>query len=210
MKKLITICVVVGLMLSTTCVSWAVPVVDSPPDAPDWWNTEDTDYVYAWWQNVSGTNVSPPNNETHWASNFLSNTDFTASSGYAGVGVNLGNVYRPDYIKEIYIYIEGLHDGEPGEVPTLGSFDTDGGTFTGSMGGFFDGYDASGLTKWHYVVSGWINPQPEYVNLWLDQVSNQCAIPSTTNIWVGEKCIPEPATIGLLGLGAFSLILRKK
>jgi hypothetical protein len=202
MKKLITFCAVVGLLLSTRGVSWAVLIVDSPPDAPSWWNTEDTDYVYAWWQNVSGTNVSPPDNETHWASNFLNNTDFTASSEFAGVGVNLGDVYHPNYTQKIYIYIDGLHDGESGAVPTLGSFDTDVGTFTGSMGGFFDGYDASYYTKWHYVVSGVIDPQPEYVNLWLDQVAGQCGYPITTNIWVGMKSTtPEPATIGLLGLG---------
>jgi len=207
MKKLITICAVVGLMLSTTGVSWAVPVVNSPPDAPAWWNTEDTDYAYGYWQNVSGTNVSPLNNETHWASNFLTNTDFKVSNPYMNtITINLTNGYDPDLHTEIYIYINGTHDDMPGSVPELVTFDIGGSVFTGSMGGTWDGFDEYGMNKWHYVVSGEIDPQPASVTLTI--VKN--ATTSAPNIWVGENGIPEPATIGLLGLGALGLIRRKK
>ena len=33
---------------------------------------------------------------------------------------------------------------------------------------------------------------------------------NVTNIWAGENCIPEPATIGLLGFGTLSLFCKKK
>jgi hypothetical protein len=207
MKKLIIICAVVGLLLSTTGVSWAVLVVDSPPDAPDWWNTEDTDYAYGWWENVSGTDVPPPNNETHWASNFLTNTDFTATvNWYGNIELDLTNVFNSDGVKEIYIYINGLHDDMPGDVPTLVSFNIGGSVFTGVNQGYSDGLDGYGSTYWHWVVSGVIDPQPASVSL----VLHQNALFNVYNIWVGENCVPEPTTIGLLGLGSLTLLRKRK
>ena len=48
MKKLITICAVLCLMLISTSVSWA-SVVTPPPGAPSWWNSETGLYAYGYW-----------------------------------------------------------------------------------------------------------------------------------------------------------------
>jgi len=205
MKKLMTICLVASLMLISASVSWAVPTVVSPPGAPDWWNTECPYYAYGWWSADiigGGSLVSPPDNPSHWASNFLKNTDFTASIGLNNqtIAVALANVYRPDYYKEIYIYITGTTVSTDKPVNTV--LNTDDGVFSGSQTWNID--ESSGI--WSYVVSGEIHPQPDFVNL-MFQVPGMTSV---TNIWAGENCIPEPATIGLLGLGALSLIRRKK
>ena len=112
MKKLITICAVIGLMLSAASVSWAVPTVTEPPGAPGWWNAECDYYAYGWWSDditvpPGATNVSPPNDVAHWASNFLLNTAFEANVFGNTITIELDNVYRPDLIKEIYIYLSG-------------------------------------------------------------------------------------------------------
>jgi hypothetical protein len=203
MKKLITICAVLCLMLISTSVSWAVPVVQPPPGAPSWWNQECIYYAYGWWSaDIIGTDpiISPPDNPSHWASNFLSNTDFKANIGVTNqtITVDLDNVYRPDLYKEIYIYITGTTTSTQEDI--LSTLDTDGGTFTGSFGG------RVGDGLWSYVVSGEIHPQPDFVNLRLTVPG----MTSVTNIWAGENCIPEPATICMLGLGALSMIRRKK
>jgi hypothetical protein len=204
-KKLITICAaVVGLILSSACVSWAVPTVSPPPpdaNAPSWWNTECPYYAYGWWEAdiLPDETASPLNDTTHWASNFLNNTDFTASVvDNSGVTIVLDNVYRPDYYKEIYIYVEGTRNSPPPVVS--GTLDVGSSTFTGTMNGW--GSDGT----WGYVVSGVITPQPASVTLTLS-ISD---VTGVTSIWAGENCVPEPATIGLLGLGALSLLRRKR
>jgi hypothetical protein len=212
MKRLITICAVVGLMLSLTCVSWAnlvKPTVNHPPgDDPTWWNTQCPYYAYGWWEAdlTPGSGVaSPPNDGTHWATNFLgSNTAFTASipgpdSTGTTVSINLNNVYRKDYYKEIYIYLRGTTTAGPGETIS-GIPDTDGGTFSG------EGTFGIGSGEWHYKLIGEIIPQPNWVNLMVTVPG----LTSVTDIWAGENCIPEPATISLLGLGVLSLLRRKR
>ena len=207
MKKLITICLVV-LMLSATCVSWATingnggPVVNPPPSAPNWWNVECDYYAYGWWEadiSPGSGPVSPPADAAHWASNFLINTDFDANVVATTVSIDLDNVYRPDLYKEIYIYITGTTTSSSTE-PLVGIINTDAGVFSGFYGG------SIGSGNWTYVVSGEIDPQPEYVSL-------DVTVPGltgVTNIWAGENCIPEPATVCLLGFGALSLLRKRR
>jgi len=205
MKRLITICAVVGLMLSAASVSWAGLVdVNTPPGAPDWWNVECDYYAYGYWEDLilDGGDTSPTDDGDHWASNFLSNTNFTANWGSVDsntVSVDLDNVFRDDYYKEIYIYLQGTTNAPDGESIS-GVPDADGGTFTTLEGTF-------GLVSgnWYYKLIGEIHPQPDYVNLMVTVPG----LTSVTNIWAGENCLPEPATIALLGLGALSLIRRK-
>lgn len=202
MKRLITICAVVGLMLSATCVSWAVPEVTPPTGAPSWWNVECEYYAYGWWEDdiivpPGATNVSPPLDVTHWASNFLANTDFTASVGTT-ITINLDNDPCENFYKEIFIYLNGTTTSTP--LPILTVLDTDGGTFDGETT-----YSILSGQWWCRVV-GEIDPQPDWVNLTVTVPG----LTSVTNIWAGENCVPEPATIGLLGLGALSLIRRKR
>ena len=209
MKRLITICAVVGLMLITTSASWAVimngpgPMVNPPPtDDPSWWNVECDYYAYGWWEDdlTSGSGpASPPDDDAHWASNFLINTDFTASVVGTVVSIDLNNEYRPDLYKEIYIYLEGTTTSSSTE-PLIGILDTDDGVFSG----FYGGSIGEGL--WSYVVEGEIHPQPHYVDLTVTVPG----LTSVINIWAGENCVPEPATIALLGLGALSLLRRKR
>ncbi|MGD0596489.1 MAG: PEP-CTERM sorting domain-containing protein [Sedimentisphaerales bacterium] len=204
MKKLMTICLVASLMLISASVSWAVPAVTPPPGAPSWWNVECQYYAYGWWQSAIGpgdTDVPPPDNPSHWASNWLSNTDFKASLVGNTFSIDLTNYLRPDLIKEIFILVQGTSDG--GQAPENVKLDTDSGTFSGTK---LPGGD--GIGSWSYKVDGVIRPQPDYVKLSFD-VPGLTAGNHVTNIWAGENCIPEPATIGLLGLGALSLIRRK-
>lgn len=109
MKRLLTICAVVGLILSTTCISWAVPMVSSPPEAPSWWNAECDYYAYANWGSLTpgDINVSPLPGMTFWASNFLINTDFKASAVGTTVSIDLKNGERENLDKEIFILIHG-------------------------------------------------------------------------------------------------------
>jgi hypothetical protein len=197
-------------MLSLTCVSWAVPVtptVSAPPDAPSWWNSDAGGYAYAWWEaNITSgqATISPPVDASHWASNYLENTDFEASIGIGAddgtVSVELGNVFNADLHKNIYVYITGTTTSTVQDI--VANVDTDSGVFSGSQ--TWNINESTGI--WSFVLSGVITPQPDFVNI-------QFTVPgmtSVTNIWAGEQCIPEPATICLLGLGVLSFIRRKK
>jgi hypothetical protein len=207
MKRLITICLVV-LMLSATCVSWATitnggPAVNPPPGAPKWWNNQCNYYAYAWWESdlELGDDAYPPNDPTHWASNFLENDDFYAEV-YSEEGryvlVDMTNGYQQDLKKELYIYLRGTTESTSGSITQ--SFYTAEGTFEGFFGGSIGG------GQWTYMVSGEIIPQPSFQTLYV----NVPGLTSVTDIWVGENCIPEPATISLLGLGVLSLLRRKR
>jgi hypothetical protein len=210
MKKLITICAVLCLMLISTSVSWAVvsPIVTPPPGAPSWWNNNTGLYAYGWWSAdiiSGGSEVSPPTDPYHWASNYLSNTTFEASIGIGAndgtVSLELGNEFHQYLQKQIYVYITGMTLSTVESINA--NVDTDG-VFSGSS--TWNINESSGV--WSYVLSGVITPQPHFVNI-------DFTVPgmtSVTNVWAGEDCvaIPEPATIGLLGLGTLSLIRRKK
>jgi hypothetical protein len=205
MKRLITICAVVGLMLLATSTSWAnlvdKPNVNPPPGAPAWWNTQCMYYAYGWWEAdlYSGDEANPPNNAAHWASNFIENDDFYAEVyGGEGAYIYMKNGYQPDLKKELYIYLRGTTESTSGSV--WSSFYTAEGTFEG----FFGGNVGAGL--WTYMVSGEIIPQPSYQELYVYVPG----LTSVTDIWVGENCVPEPATISLLGLGVLGLLRRKR
>jgi hypothetical protein len=158
------------------------PTVTPPPDAPSWWNNGEGEYyAYGWWSSDiigSGGEVSPPDNPSHWASNFLNNTDFTASIGIENetISVELDNEYHSDLYNQIYIYIDGTTENTElfGEDIVL---DTDGGVFEGFWGWNIQ-YEG-GL--WDYVLEGEIHPQPEYVYLTLTMPG----LTSVTNIWAG-------------------------
>ena len=209
MKKLITICAVV-LMLSATGVSWAnfVPNVSPPPGAPDWWNVESEQYAYAWWEaDITPTpgvpavllpTVSPPGDSDHWASNFLEPGDFKASAVGNVVSIYLTNEFQEHLYKEIYIYLTGTTESTTNGIGS--NLDTDNGVFEGWYGGSILG------DTWSYKVEGEIHPQPDYVCLTITVPG----LASVTDIWAGENCIPEPATVCLLGLGALSLIRNRR
>jgi hypothetical protein len=204
MTKLITICAVLCLALSSACALGAI--VTPPPGAPGWWNTETAEYyAYGWWSaDIIGGDaiISPPDDSSHWASNFLNNTDFTANIGVTDqtIAVNLNNQYRPDLYKVIYIYITGTTASTVENVDTV--LDTGGtGVFTGQQR-----WDIGENGDWTYALEGEIHPQPEFVRATF-------TVPGMTNvtgIWAGEVCIPEPATMSLLSIGALSLIRRKR
>ena len=202
MKKLIVICAAVCLMLSLTCVSWAAPL--PPPGAPSWWNSGEGDsYAYAQW--VGGitpgmVDISPPPGMTFWFSNFLSNTDFKVSVVGTTVSINLDNVEREDLYKEIFILVRGTSSVEE-PIVSNEILDVDGQIFTGD-----DEFDSKDDYTWEYLVSGEIYHQPDFVTLSFDVTG----LTSITGLWAGENCVPEPATMCLLGLGALSLIRRKK
>lgn len=207
MKKLLTICAVLCLMLGSACVSWGVPMVSSPSGAPSWWNEEGVHYAYGYWSAdiiAIGGAVSPTNDASHWGSNYLANTAFRADVGLGinneTISLDLANVYHADLYKQIYVYITGTTTSTMENVST--ALDTDSGVFTGTETWSID----QATSTWSYTLEGEIHPQPEYVRL----TFTVPGMTSVTNIWAGENCIPEPATMSLLSLGALSLIRRKK
>jgi hypothetical protein len=201
MKKLTTIRLAVVLLLSLTCVSWATLTVNAPPGAPSWWDTASTQYAYASWDS---TTSSPPNDSTQWASNFLQNTNFTGGIYNVSPWINLSNGSQAGSY-EIYIYISGESDNYPALNPTLESFNIGGSTFTGSQVASSSISPVDGEEYWSYVVSGGIVPLP--ASLYLEIGEN--AIMSAS-MWVGVSSVPEPATIGLLGLGALGLLRKRR
>jgi hypothetical protein len=199
--------------LAIAAVQVNAAIAPLPPDVtpptvgtPDWWNSECTYYAYGYWDSAlypGNVGVSPSPDAQHWASNFEGNTSFTASIPTDDISnilsINLGNIANENLEKEIYIYIKGTTAVE-GEGNITQVFDTDGGTFLGFYGGDIE------AGQWDYILSGKIIPQLAYETL-------DVTVPgltSVTNIWAGTNCIPEPATICLLGIGALSLIRRKK
>ncbi len=215
MKRLKIICLLaVGLMLISTCVSWAGPMVTPPPSpGVPWWNTECQYYAYGWWEDDlyppdSGL-VSPLDDPDHWASNYLTNTQFHARVDAGDIGgyqvfIWLENEYVPDLVKEIFIYIEGTSTSD--EFPKVGDL------YLGEDGDpIFKG--VTSITSntqdgtWSYIISGEITPQPSMVKLIGFRVPG---LTSVTNIWAGENCIPEPTTICLLGLGGLALLRKRR
>ncbi|OHB52056.1 MAG: hypothetical protein A2Y10_11015 [Planctomycetes bacterium GWF2_41_51] len=179
-------------------------MVISPPDAPSWWNAEGTLYAYGYWEaNITGGEaiISPPADSDHWASNYLENDDFEASIGFSDqtIKIELGNLFRQDLYKQIYVYITGTTTSTINNVEDI--VDTDGGIFYGEQT-----WNITENGEWTYVLEGEIHPQPAFANIWF----NVPGMTSVTNIWAGENCIPEPTTICMLGLGVLSLIRRKK
>jgi len=192
-------------MLITTGVSWAVivdPAVNHPQqNAPEWWNFPCDYYAYGWWEAdiLTSPPISPPDDEAHWASNFLTNTDFTASMVGTEVTIDLLNEFREDFYKEIFILVTGTTTSTQEDFSS--NLDTGGGVFEGWISTSISG------GAWSCLVEGEITPQPAYVTLTVTVPG----LTGVTNIWAGENCLPEPATIALLGLGALSLIrVRRK
>jgi hypothetical protein len=209
MRRLVTICAVLGLILVPTCVSRAALTVNSPPGAPSWWNSATGLYAYGWWQAgiLGGSSpVSPPNDSTHWASIYLNNTDFTASIGLSDqkVTLNLGNQLHEDLEKQIYVYMNGTTTSTTAQL--YSSLDTDSGTFYGGST-----WNISQGGTWNYVLSGVIIPQPEFTKLTLTVPG----MTSVTNIWAGEDCtpvsvpVPPALLLGIFGLGAAGLKMRR-
>ena len=191
-------------MVSFASVAWAAPAVNPPPGAPNWWNEECEYYAYGWWQaNITQgqVQISPPNDPAHWASNFLQPAAFLADIGVENetITIDLDNVLRPDLYKEIYVYITGTALSTVDPVNTL--LDTDGGVFTGDSTWSID---PDGM--WSYTLEGEIRPQPDYVFLTF-QVPGMISV---TDVWAGENCLPEPATLSLLALGGLALLRRKQ
>ena len=129
MKKLITICALVCLMLSLACVSWAAPL--PPPGAPSWWNEQGNYYAYAQWLFPSGTNVSPMPGHTSWfSSDEFVNTDFKASIVGNTISLDLENVENENLYKQIFILVQGTSSIAETTMANE-TFDFDGQIFTG-------------------------------------------------------------------------------
>lgn len=204
MKKQILFSVVVGI-IATAANFAAAAMVTPPPGAPTWWNSEVAEnYAYGWWSVdiISGESlISPPDNANHWASNFLTNTDFTGVIGLQNqtISMDLNNLSNPDLYKKVYIYITGTSDSMVDNIESV--LDVAEGTFTGNQS-----WTINGNGGWTYLLEGDIHPQPDFVRL----TFTVPGMTGVTEMWAGEVCVPEPATMSLLGMGVMTLVRRKR
>jgi hypothetical protein len=213
MKRLITICLVATIILGISGVVNAVPTVTPPPGAPDWWNsTGGVYYAYAWWKDLPNETNLYLDDAVEWTSNFIvDNTDFYVRvyKNNGNFHVQLKNVPDPNLYKEIYIYAEGTTSdyGATWTIPYFYIWEDENyskhneDAFIGTMEG-----TNNGDGTWSFLMDGEIHPQPYQVNVGPFLANHSDLV--VTNLWIGENCIPEPATIAMLGLGG--LLLRRK
>jgi len=118
----------------------------------------------------------------------------------------MGNVYRPTFTKEIFVQIvvrtsSGLTPRQPPDEQfvTL-SVETRGGL--ASMDQQPNTY--IGNDWWVQTWTGTYYPQPDWERFRF-LFKHKSYVDS---VWIGTHCVPEPATLSLLGLGALVLMRR--
>lgn len=176
--------------------------VEPPPVAPSWWgNTHLGNYAFAKWSEPPGPPypATPPNDATHWLSDFLNTTDFKINAESTDVGLNvtvtLGNIRSFDHSKFVCIYVRGNADWEgsyPTNINILGRLDNQNNSdwnphecISGSMGG--------GI--WAVKITGGFSPQPEEVIITFCVIRTALpsdpyyAAPKILEAWAGEICV---------------------
>ncbi|MHC4555797.1 MAG: hypothetical protein ACYTFW_04025 [Planctomycetota bacterium] len=160
------------------------PKVEKPSGAPEWWeNTEPgDDYAFAKWAEPPGSHypANPPNDATHWHSNFLDSNDFKIDVDGSDVTVTLGNKYAFLRAKNVYFYVIGKSPGTSGEPTNIevSVIPKDSEVFPDINWAVAHG------EKWALSIKVFIRPQPKKVII-------KFTIPKGWTIekaWAGEVC----------------------
>lgn len=206
------------------CATFAqAAMVTEPPGAPHWWNAENSFY----WGYANSPNGQPPdpNNPNQFQSNFqefavtVTAQDSTNPGGNHTKGnyfrFELINGYRKELDKYFYFYMSGTGAGvKPvaSGVPVTGISDNvpDPSQITLTPG-FESTFDAA-TGAWTAKVLGVAHPQPDRVyfsfNVW---GTNTNANTVQVNRWsVGERCVPEPAAVGLVAIVVLAAVARRR
>jgi hypothetical protein len=230
MKKLITICavcLVVGMILAVTPAAWGVPVpFNNPPENnPNiTWETQSPyqrNIMMDFGVNpvgpvgpIPGADYEGYDDPDLWDSDFVTMTGAVQwNEAKGGIGIfgggsgtitfHFDNWERPWPVKHFYEELVL-------KIEAAGSFNQDFFTPSGKNTYTDSWNNVQNLGGGSYRFSLWAEFQPNPP--WEEKVFT---ISTNGNIYldslhVATECIPEPATIGILGLGALSLLRRKK
>ena len=219
MKRLITICAVaVGFILTTTGVATADDVMWPPwvdqdgtvaagwgdwtgfpgPMPPDWWesNPSVSPDPCAWGATYDSAEFLP---------DYMGRDDVVKLTGDEDLMFRMPNFFRENPLKKIWIQVT-YYQTDPGQYPWFEVTADIVGMSDPFLEDEIDWQDGWVTEAWSFEI--WPNPLSEDIEL---NFAGPDVYPAYVDqVVIDTQCIPEPTTIALLGIGALSLLRRRK